>query len=165
MVLHLNKLESLHPKIFVSLVKIGPVVLKKIFKFCQCIFTFFVIISPWKRAGPFIWTNLIYLQPSMLSAKFIWKLVRWFWRRIFSIFVNVFSLFYNYLSLEKHVALLLNKLESPSSKDALCQVWLNWSSGSGEDENVKSLRQRKQRRRLQRQVRRTTDKFDRKRLT
>ena len=32
-------------------------------------------------------------------------------------------------------------LESPSPKDALCQDWLKWPSGSGEeDENVKSLR-------------------------
>ena len=36
----------------------------------------------------------------------------------------VFSLFHNYLPLEKGGALHLNKLESPSSKDALCQVWL-----------------------------------------
>ena len=36
----------------------------------------------------------------------------------------VFSLFRNYLPLEKGWALHLNKLESPSPKDALCQVWL-----------------------------------------
>ena len=39
-------------------------------------------------------------------------------------FVNVFPLFPYYLPLEKGVALRLNKLESPSRKDALCQVWL-----------------------------------------
>ena len=44
-------------------------------------------------------------------------------RRFFK-FVNVFSQFYNNLLLEKSVALHLNKLESPSHKDALCQVWL-----------------------------------------
>ena len=33
-------------------------------------------------------------------------------------------LFRNYLPLEKGGALHLNKFESPSSKDALCQVWL-----------------------------------------
>ena len=48
----------------------------------------------------------------------------WFWRRRFLNFVNVFSLFRNYLPLEKGRALHLIKLESPSSKDALCQVWL-----------------------------------------
>ena len=55
----------------------------------------------------------------------VWlKLAQWFWRRRFFIFVNVFSLFRNYLPLEKGRTLYLNKLESPSPKDALCQVWL-----------------------------------------
>ena len=31
---------------------------------------------------------------------------------------------YDYILLEKGVAVYMNKLESPSSKDALCQVWL-----------------------------------------
>ena len=39
------------------------------------------------------------------------------------------------------MALHLNKLESPSTKDALTLVWLKLSCGSGEeDENVKNLR-------------------------
>ena len=55
----------------------------------------------------------------------IWlKLAQWFGRRRFFNFVNVFSLFRNYLPLEKGEALHLNKTESPSPKDALCQVWL-----------------------------------------
>ena len=59
-------------------------------------FSYFVIISTWKRAGPLIWTNMNPRHPRMLFAKFVW----------------------------------------------------NWTSGSGEeDENVKSLRQRQQRRR------------------
>ena len=36
-------------------------------------FRYFVIISPWKRAGHFIWTNLNPLPPRMLCAKFGWK--------------------------------------------------------------------------------------------
>ena len=52
------------------------------------------------------------------------KLAQWFWRRIFFNFVNVFTLFLNYLPLEKGGVLQLNKLESPSPEDALCQVWL-----------------------------------------
>ena len=70
--------------------------------------------------------------------------------------------FRNFLPLEKSGALHLNKLESPSPRDTLCQVWLKlaqwflrschfifiisqlsplWEGrGSGEeDENVKSL--------------------------
>ena len=52
------------------------------------------------------------------------KLAQWFWRRRFFNFLNVFSLFRNYIPLEKGGALHLNKLQSPLSKDALCQVWL-----------------------------------------
>ena len=44
--------------------------------------------------------------------------------KIFLNFVNVFLLFRNYLTLEKDRDPHLNKLESPSTKDALCQVWL-----------------------------------------
>ena len=136
-------------------------------------FQYFVIISPWKRVWPFIWTNLNPIHPRMLCANFGWnwlmvlkifkvcpcifdillsfpfekgvalhlnklkppspkdalcqvwlKLAQWFWRRGFLNFVNVFSLFRNYLPMEKGGALHLNKLESPSPKDALCQVWL-----------------------------------------
>ena len=36
-------------------------------------FLYFVIISPWKRAGPFIWTNWNPLHPRMLCAKFSWN--------------------------------------------------------------------------------------------
>mgnify|MGYP000281472926 CR=1 FL=1 len=41
-------------------------------------------------------------------------------KKIFKNFVNVFSLFCNYPPLEKGRALQLNKLEFPSTKDALC---------------------------------------------
>ena len=116
-------------------------------KFAQC---YFVIISPWKRTGFFIRTNLNPLHPSMLCASFVeigpvvlektfnfrqcifvndlckvWlKLAQWFWRRRSIQFVNVFWLFPNYLPLEKGRTLYLNKLYSLSLKDALCQVWL-----------------------------------------
>ena len=37
------------------------------------LFHYFVIISPWKRARPFISTNLNLLQPRMICAKFGWN--------------------------------------------------------------------------------------------
>ena len=52
------------------------------------------------------------------------KLVQWFWRRGYLYFVNVFSLFRNNIPFEKGGALHLNKLESPSPKNAVCQVCL-----------------------------------------
>ena len=36
-------------------------------------FRYFVIISPWIRAGPFIWTNWYPLHPRMLCVKFGWN--------------------------------------------------------------------------------------------
>ena len=53
------------------------------------------------------------------------KLAQWFWRRkLYFNFVNVFWLFSNHLPLEMGGALHLNKLESPSPKEDLYQVWL-----------------------------------------
>ena len=82
------------------LVEIGPTVQeRKIHKFHQCIFAI-SLLSPFCKL--------------------------WFLRR-FSNFVNVFLLFRNYLQLEKGKALHLHKLESPSPKDALCQIWLKFA--------------------------------------
>ena len=39
-------------------------------------------------------------------------------------FINAFSQYSNYLPSQKVVTLLLDNLESPSPKDALCKVWL-----------------------------------------
>ena len=53
-----------------------------------------------------------------------WYLVQWFWRRRFFNDPTLFEHFANYLSLSGGWALDLNKIESPSPKDALWQVWL-----------------------------------------
>ena len=37
------------------------------------VFLMFLIISLWKRVGPFIWTNLNFLHTRMLCAKFGWN--------------------------------------------------------------------------------------------
>ena len=54
------------------------------FSILSMYFRYFVIISPWKRAWPFIWTNLDLLHTRMFCAKC-------FWRRFLN-FINVFSL-------------------------------------------------------------------------
>ena len=54
-------------------------------------------------------------------------------------FFHVFSLFCDYLPLEKGAALHLNKLESLLPKDVFANFGLKWPSGSGTDENGKSL--------------------------
>ena len=60
-------------------------------------------------------------------------------------FVTVFPLFRNYLPLEKGGALHLNKPDSPSQRMKCAKFGWNWPSGSGEDENVKSLWQHRRR--------------------
>ena len=137
MVLHLNKLESSSPMFVTNLVEIRPAILQmnilkfqtklnplqprslveigqivlemKIFKFRRSFFPYFIIICPWKRAAPFIWSNLNPLHPRMHYAKL--KEAQWFWR-----------ICCYYLPLDNGGALHLNKLESSSLKNALCQV-------------------------------------------
>ena len=46
---------------------------KRFFFISSMYFRFFVIIAPWKRAGPFISTNFNPLHPRMHSAKFGWN--------------------------------------------------------------------------------------------
>ena len=92
-------------------------------------FRYFVIISPLKRAGPFIWTKLNPIHPRMFCIKFSWNwpsgsgeedfkfcqcIFNWCsGEEDFLNYVNLFSLFRNYLPLEKRGALHLIKLESP----------------------------------------------------
>ena len=77
----------------------------------------------------------IYSMMGQLTCKYelVWQefsveslILRWLLRPLGLLlnFVNVFLLFRNYLPMEMGVVLYLNKLESPSPKDALCQVWL-----------------------------------------
>ena len=70
--------------------------------------------------------SLIFFGPylRMLSAKFGWNWPIGSGEEIFLNFINDFSLLNYYLSLEKGIAPHLNKLESPSPKDALCQILL-----------------------------------------
>ena len=58
-----------------GLVEIGPVVLLKEedFQSSSMYFRYFVIISPWKRASPFIWTIWNSHHKRMLCAKFGWN--------------------------------------------------------------------------------------------
>jgi hypothetical protein len=56
----------------------------------------------------------------------VWlKLAQWFWRRRFLNDLIPFLHFWDYLALEEDLALYLNKLEFPSPKDNVYQVWLN----------------------------------------
>ena len=108
-----------------SLVEIGTVVLeKKEFQNFINVFSPFRNYLPSEKGGALHLIKLESPLPKDALCQVWLKLARWFWRRRFFKSVNVFSLFRNYLPLEKGGALPLNKLESPSPKNALCQVWL-----------------------------------------
>ena len=99
--------------------RIDLVVLEeKIFKFL-----YFIIISPDKRQWSFIWTNLNPLYWRMLCTKFGWNRPSGSCEEDFFNLDNVFSLF-PYSPLRKGQGPSFEKLEIPSTKDILCQVWL-----------------------------------------
>ena len=107
---------------------------KIIFKVCQYIFT---IISPWKRAWPFIWTNMISHHPRMLCAKFGWnwhcgskeKFFSWSMYRYFCYFrITSFSSW-------KWVGFFICTNLIPHYPRMLCdKLGWNWSCGSWEED-------------------------------
>jgi hypothetical protein len=69
----------------------------------------------------------------------VWlNLACWFWRIFLKIF-SVFLLFCYYLPLKRGYPLALNKLESPSPKDDLCQVPLKLVQWFWRSRKCKSL--------------------------
>ena len=126
MAFHLNKHKSPSSQDALScFVEIGPVVLeKKILKCFHYNFYNFRYYLPLER-GVALYFNKLDTPPPKNALCQVWfKLAKRFWRRRF--FLNILNrnlLFHYYLPSKKDVALHLNKLESPSPKDALCQVW------------------------------------------
>ena len=112
------------------------------------------IVSPWKRAGSFIWTNLNPLYPRMIYAEFGWIMPSGSGEEGFlSMYFGNFVIISPWKKAWPFIWTNLN----PLHQRMLCaKIGLNLSSGSGEeDKNVKSLRQQRRRR----QQRRTMDKF------
>ena len=87
-------------------------------------FCSFVIISPSKKAGPFIWMTLNPLHPRMPCAKLLWNWPSGSWEEDFHIWLMYFHYYIIISPWKRGGGLHLNKFESPSPKDALCQVWL-----------------------------------------
>ena len=79
---------------------------------------------PLEKGWAFLLNKLESLSPRDTLCQVWLKLAQLFWRRRFLKVVNLFLLFPNYLPFGKGVALHLNKLESPSPRDTLCQVLL-----------------------------------------
>ena len=113
MVLCHLKLYPHHPKMFCT--KFGS--WEDDFESLSIYFHCFGIISPWKRAWPFIWKT--YLIPITKDAlcQVLLKLTLWFLRRRCLKFVNVFSLF-PYIPLEKGRVPSFEQTWMPISKES-----------------------------------------------
>ena len=129
-------------------------------------FQYFIVISPWKRAVPFIWTNLNPHHPRMLCFKFGWNWSGGSGEEDFFNIVNRFLYFLIISSWKRAEPFIWTNL-NPFHPRMLCANFgWNWPSGSGEeDENVKSLRQRQRQRKCLWRQRLTTDKFWSEKLT
>ena len=83
-------------------------------------FRYFVIISPWKRAGPFIWTNQNPLHLKMNCAKFGWN---WPSGSGEEDILNLSMYLRNFIIIspwKRAGPFIWTKLESPSTKYDLC---------------------------------------------
>ena len=141
---HLKKFESPSPKDAMCLVwfKIGPLVLEKILKFCQCIFA--ILLSyPFGEGCASSFDKLKSSSPKSVLCQLWLKLVYCFWRR-FSDLINVFLLFNYYLPLEQKCdpfprwnkvwPFIWRNVNSLLNKDAYAKFHWHWPSGSWEED-------------------------------
>ena len=120
-------------------------------------FLYFVIISPWKGAGPFLWTNLNLLHSRMHCAKFGWNWLSGPGEEAFLILSMYFRFFVIISPWKKAGPFIWTNLNPLYPKMLCAKFGWNWPSGSGEeDENVKSLQTDRQTDRRQTDRRRTT---------
>jgi hypothetical protein len=104
------------------LIDFGLLVLeKKILKKFQCIFTL-SLLSPLGIDYPLPLNKFESPSPKDNLCQVWLELALWFWRRRFLNDHISFLRFCNYLPFEEDLALYLNKLRFPSSKDSLYQV-------------------------------------------
>ena len=100
---------------------------KKTLKVFNNVFFLFPNYLPFGKGVALCLNKLDFPSPNDALCQIWLKLAQWFWRRIFLKVVNLFLLFPNYPYFRKGVALYLNKLEIPSPRNTLCQVWLKMS--------------------------------------
>ena len=113
-----------------SLVEFGPVILER--KILSTFFRYFIIISPLNN----------HKSPSPKDALCqVWlKLVELFWRRFLN-FVKEISVVRNYLPFKKRLVPFIQTNFIPLYRRMLGTYFgWHWPSGSGEEENVKSLK-------------------------
>ena len=142
MVLLWTKLNPIHPKMLCAKFVLNWLSGsgEEDFLILSMYFRYFRIISPWKGAGPFSWTNLNPLHPRTLCAKFGWNWFSGSREEDFLISSMYFRYFWIISSWKRAGPFIWTNL-NPLHPRMLCAKF-GWNSpgGSGEeDENVKSL--------------------------
>ena len=94
---------------------------ERIFNYFQYNFTISLLSPLWEGCGPSFEKSWIFSTQGCFVQSLVEIDVVVLNKKILKNF-NIILLFCYYLPLEKGMAFHLNKLESPSSKDALCQV-------------------------------------------
>ena len=102
-------------------------------------FRYFVIISPWKRAGPFIWTNLNPLHPRMLFAKFGWNWLSGSGEEDLWISLMYFCNFVIISPLKRTKSFICINLNPFHHKMIYAKFAWNWPSSYGEEDLLISL--------------------------
>ena len=97
-------------------------------------FHHFVIISPWKRARSFIWTNLNPLHPSMLCAKFGWNWLSGSGEEDFRISSIYFFYFVIVSTWKRAGSLPLTNLNPLNPTMNCAEFGWHWLNGSGEED-------------------------------
>ena len=109
------------------------------------VFSLFNIISPWKKAWPFIWTNLNPLHQRMFCTKIGWNWPTGSGEEDFIISSMHFRYFLIISPWKRAGPFICTNLNPLHPRMHWTKFGWNWPSGSGEgDENVKSLQQRQQ---------------------
>ena len=113
------------------LVEIGSVVLKKNFLISSMHFRYFIIISPWKRAGPFIWTKLNPLHSRMHCDKFGWNWPSGSGEELFYILLMYFLYFVIISPLKRSGSFIWTNLNPLHPRMLCAKFGWNWLSGFG----------------------------------
>ena len=100
-------------------------------------FHYFVIISPWKRAGPLIWTNLKTLHQRMLCAKFDWIWLSGSGEKDFLISSMYFHYFIIISSWKRAGPFICTNLNPLHPGILSIKIGWNWPSSSGEEDFLK----------------------------
>ena len=93
-----------------------------------------LIISPWKRVEPFIWTNLNPLHPRMLCAKFGWNWLSGSREEDFQISSMYFNYFVIISPCKRAVPFIWTNLNPLHPRMLCAKFGWNWPSGSGEED-------------------------------